>query len=163
MLRKTCWSSVVTGRSLGRRAVVHGVDRQDVLRRAGDEDLVGTPEHLERQGGLADLDAGGPSPLDGELAGDAEEQAGLGRWCQHDAVDDDEDVAAGALAELAARVAEDRLDGALLLGAGEGDDVLGVGRRLQADDGRAFVARPRDDGELPARAAGRGCGAATTM
>ena len=58
-------------------------------------------------------------------------------------VDDDEDVAAGALAELTSGVGEDGLDGTDLPGTGERDDVLGIRRRLEPDDRRALVAGPR--------------------
>ena len=64
------------------------------------------------------------------------------------AVDDEEHVRAGRLAQVALRVREDRLARAACLGVGERADVGRVGDRLQSGGGAALVARPRRDHDV---------------
>src|SRR5690606_37832853 len=67
------------------------------------------------------------------------------------AVADDEDVAAGALAQVAGEVAEDRLAAAPALGVGEGPGVVAVGGALHPGQDTALVAGPGDDGDVGGR------------
>src|SRR5699024_2305746 len=93
----------------GELTTVDGVDGLDVARAARAEGLLGGLEAREGQGLLEDLDPRVPRELDGQLTGDAGEASAVERWCAQHPVDDDEDVAAGTLAQLAAGVGEDRL------------------------------------------------------
>ena len=58
-------------------------------------------------------------------------------------VDHVEDVGPGALAQVAGQVGEDRLARAASVRLGQGDDVLGVRRGLEAGQRAALVAGPR--------------------
>ena len=118
---------------------VHGVD---VSSRRREEELLDGSERLHGHGLL-----GGVDDLEEELAGDARQAARVERWRDEPAVEHDEDVRAGALAQLVAGVGQQGLAAPALVGPGEGDDVLGVARRLQPGHGRALVAHPGADGD----------------
>ena len=120
-------------------AAVDAVHGLHVPQCGGQEDLVRPVQDVQRQVRLL-----GSGPVDRQGAGDAREAAGGERRGVDLAVEDDEDVGAGALAELADGVGEQRLGGAVFTGPGQGDDVLGVRGGLQAGERAAFVAGPGD-------------------
>ena len=101
-------------------------------------------EHLARIGDDLDrlVDLAAAVPLEDQPARDAgEATAGQRRGAQV-AVDDVEDVRAGALAQVAGEVGEDRLGGAAPLRFGKRHDVLGVRRGLEPRQRTPFVAGP---------------------
>ena len=101
----------------------------------------------------------GVGELEHERARHAEQAARRSRRRGDHAVAHDEHVGAGRLAQLVARVGEDRLARAALVRVRERAHVLGVRRGLQARGRAAVVAHPRHDddahrvGPRPQRAA----------
>ena len=94
-----------------------------------------------------------------QLAGDAGQAAGVQRRREQHAVHDDEDVGAGALAQLAAGVGEDRLDGRR--GPWRGRGPPRSRRTTSSSARRSRCARcgstgPRRPSRAPAAAAGAG-------
>src|SRR5205823_13675669 len=89
-------------------------DRGDLGGRSGQEDLVGLAELLRHDRPLDDLDAALARQSDDGLPGEAVEEA-IRRWGVQFAVDDEKDVGAGALGQLAAPVEHQRVVATLRL------------------------------------------------
>ena len=116
---------------------VESLDRLDVAGRRRQEHLVGLGELRHRDVALVDV-----VPLDTSSRVMPARHPADKRRGHDDAVEHAEDVAAGALAEHAGRVGEDRLARLALGGVREGDHVLAVRRRLEPGERPPLVARP---------------------
>jgi hypothetical protein len=125
------------------------VDGLDVAGGGGDEDFVTVASDNDRER-VRDFDDGNAEArgeFEHEGSGDAgEAAAGEGRGFEAP-VADDEDVAAGAFAELAFFIGEEAFTGAVAMGEGEGADVFGVGDGLDAGQGARGEAGPGAEGE----------------
>ena len=128
-------------RGVAEGPAVDGGDRVDVTARRGDERLLGVAQCVDRHVPLDDL----RHPFEQQAACDPGEAAAGERRGDELVTDAHEHVGAGALAQPARRVGEDRLLGATAMGVTEGDDVVGVGDGLQPGGRAVLVAGPRRD------------------
>ena len=141
----------MTGPGTREVAVVEPVHRVDVACRRREERLGDRSKTFDRDRLLAPVDE-----LEHQFPRDAGEAARVEPGRHQRAVEDDEHVRASALAQLAAGVGEEGLAAAPLPRPRQGDDVLGIARRLQSGDRRALVADPRAEGDGSGRLPLRG-------
>ncbi len=100
------------GRARADRAAVDVDDGNHLRRRAGEEAFVGGVEIVPRERGLAAVDPGRVGEFHDGVAGDALEDAGVGRWREQLPRPHDKHVVARALGHLALVVEHQGLDAA---------------------------------------------------
>ncbi len=96
---------------MANRRHVPAVDRADGLDAAdgvGEEDLVGSEQVVEREMLFAHLLPPCVCQLDRSPAGDAGDDAPVGRWCEEGAIADREDVGTRGLEDRAVGIEEQR-------------------------------------------------------
>src|SRR5262249_23172118 len=146
----TQFTSDWTGFAIADWTAVAFHDRNHLGSGAGQEYLIRGKDIVARQRRFLHRNAGRAGQIHDGIAGDAFEDAGIGRRRFEDTVLDDEDVVAGALRDLALVVEHQGLDAAGADALDLGEDVVQVIERLDARIGRVGMVanrRGRDDVE----------------